>query len=161
MKKESLWITQRDLLAQRLARALILTIGILFLYLTSNYGKASFQNNMFSAHILGWILTVLGTSSLIFSHSQTIVIDPNLKQIRIDNHNFIFAANKTILFKNIEKTSVGFIGKASNGYMRYHVVLHLKSGKRIPIFIGFYPDASNKYAVEQRAKKIEELIHNS
>lgn len=134
----------------------LLLLGFFFLWKTWDVRNVS--DNYYAAFLLGWMLFGLGFFSVLFAREQRITIDAIGKKIEIENKTKFSNSVQVIRFAEIKEIGIGRIGSHANFTNFYHLRLHLKNGKVIPLFVGMYEDVMDKDALQNKKDRLEMLI---
>lgn len=134
----------------------LLLLGFFFLWKT--WDVRNISDNYYAAFLLGWMLFGLGLFSVLFAREQKITIDAVGKKIEIENKTKFSNSVQVIRFAEIKEIGIGRIGSHANFTNFYHLRLHLKNGKVIPLFVGMYEDVMDRNALQNKKEKLEMLI---
>lgn len=158
-----IWQIKSNPNKQRLLNAFLIAIGGLLIFGFSSQVDFSHFTNGTGGFLLGLLIFILGLVSIIVSYNEIITIDPNKKQITIVRVSRLGTKTLPILFSDIERVGIGFIGRASNIVLQnYYVNLHLKDGSNCPLFFPAYYDGRGDESVAQdRKAKIEQYLNLS
>lgn len=120
--------------------------------------------NATAAFWSGVLLLIIGVVGVLASGPQTITIDSQKRRIVVED-SFLLGAKKqrSILFSDIVRVGIGYLGKRSNGVTFYYLSLQLRSGQRYSLFAPgrFYPGASDRVTVEGWQHRLEDCIAQS
>jgi len=110
--------------------------------------------------LLGVLLLVIGVAGLVTSGRQTVVVDPALRRIKVDDSNFLGEKTRVIAFSEVTQVSVGYLGKRSNFVTWYYLALTLRSGEKYSLFSPgrFFKGASDRATVEGWRKRLEGYV---
>lgn len=94
--------------------------------------------------------------------SQSVVVDPQAREITIEDKNLFGTKRRKIRFIEITGTGVGFLGKKSNFTTFYYVLLQLRNGEEYSLFAPgrFYKGATNRSVVEGWRQRLESYIRS-
>ena len=107
------------------------------------------------------LLLVIGAAGLLVSGTQTVVVDPALRRIVVEDKTVLSGTKRReIAFGEVTAVSIGYLGKRSNFMQTYYLVLKLTSGQEYPLFAPgrFYPGASSRTTVETWRRRLQEYI---
>ena len=155
------WKAESNPVKQSALSAVCLTAGLALMF-----GFRSFHNyggNEFAGFSLGVLLSILGVWNLVTSGKQSITVDPNTRQIIVEDSFVITVRRCVILFSNVVGVSIGYFGKPSNAVTWYYLVLKLSNGKELSLFSPgrFYEGGSDRLTVESWQKRLEQYLgHN-
>ncbi len=127
------------------------------------FGFRSFHGsgtNEFAGFSLGVLLCILGVWNLVTSGKQSVTVDPNTRQIIVEESFVITVRRHAILFSNVVGVSIGYLGKSSNAVTWYYLVLKLSNGKEFSLFPPgrFYEGGSDRSTVESWQKRLEQYL---
>ncbi len=136
-----------------------LAVGSVVVGLVLMVGFRHFQgdSNVLAGFGLGVLLLVIGLAGLVTSGTQTVVVDPVLRRIVVDDRTLLGGKTREIAFGEVSDISVGYLGKKSNFVQTYYLVLKLTSGQEYPLFAPgrFYPGASSRATVESWRQRLK------
>jgi hypothetical protein len=110
---------------------------------------------------LGVLLLVLGVGGLLAIARQTVVVDPVMRRITIEDRRFLRGTTtKAIPFHDVVEVGIGSLGKRSNYVMWYYLNLKLRTGEAYPLFAAgrFYQGGSDRATVEGWRRRLEEYL---
>jgi hypothetical protein len=143
------------------AKQLALAIGCaavgLALAIGFRHSTGSVGSDAFAGFLLGVLLIVIGVAALLTSGRQTVVVDPLLRRITVEDATVLRTKNHTIPFSDVASVQIGFMGKKSNFVSFYYLRLKLHSGKDFSLFAPgrFFPGASDRSVVEGWKRRLE------
>ena len=136
----------------------VLAAGCIVAGLVLMAGFRHFQgdSNALAGFGLGVLLLVTGVVALVTGGTQTVVVDPVLRRIVVDDKTLLGAKTREIAFYEVSDISVGYLGKKSNFVQTYYLVLKLTDGREYPLFAPgrFYPGASSRATVESWRQRL-------
>lgn len=117
-------------------------------------------SNSLAGFLLGILLLIIGISALWVSGKQTVVIDPELRRIVIEDSNLFRTRKRSIPFIDVVDTAIGYLGKKSNHVSFYYIVLKLRSGEEYPLFPPgrFFEGGSDRSVMESRRRRLEQYL---
>lgn len=142
-KSESSGAKQTALAIGCVVVGLILAVG----FRTAGGGSSA---NSTAGMWLGVLLLAIGVPAFIMRGRQTIVVDPAIRRITVEDSTLFGAKKRTIPFSEISDIGIGYLGKRSNWVMIYYLILKLHDGEEYPLFAPgrFYEGSSDRSIVE-------------
>ena len=136
-----------------IAVGIILVIGF-------RHFDGSGMTNSLAGFLCGLLLLLIGVSAFLVSGKQTIVIEPQMRRIIVEDTNKLWIKRKLIRFSEIADTGIGYVGKKSNFVNFYCIILKLKSGEKYSLFSPgrFYDGGSDRSVMESRRQRLENSI---
>jgi hypothetical protein len=118
------------------------------------------MTNSLAGFLLGLLLLLIGISAFLTRGTQTIVIDPRMRHIVVEDTNQFRTKKRLIPFGDIVGTGIGYLGKKSNFVSFYYINLKLRSGEVYPLFAPgrFFDGGSDRSVMESRRQQLEEYI---
>jgi hypothetical protein len=118
------------------------------------------MTNSKAGFLLGLLLLIIGTIGLLMQGRQTVVIDPAAQSITIEDNTRFGTKRRLIGFHDIAEVGIGYLGKRSNYFTCYYLVLKLRNGEEYPLFAPgrFYEGASDRSIVEGWRLRLEKYI---
>ena len=152
------WTTQ-----SRRGRQTALAVGSLVAGLVLMIGFRDYHgdSNMLAGFLLGVLLLVIGAAGLVVGGTQTVIVDPILRRIVVEDKKTLGGATRReIGFGEVAGVSIGCLGKKSNFVRTYYLVLKLANGQEYPLFAPgrFYPGASDRSTVESWRRRLQEYM---
>ena len=139
-------------------------VGCTVVGLILAYGFRDFSgsSNALAGFLLGILLLVIGVAGFVVRGRQSVVVDPRMRDITIEDKNLFGTKRRKIRFIEIEGTGVGFLGKESNRVTFYYVLLKLRNGEEYSLFAPgrFYQGATDRHMVESWRQKLETCIRS-
>jgi hypothetical protein len=131
---------------------LVLTVGF------RNF--SGLGSNALAGFLLGILLLLIGVAGILFSGTQTVVIDPKTRRITISDSNRFHATKKVIPFSSVMDVSIGYLGKKSNFVTWYYLILKLRSGEDYSLFAPgrFFEGGSDRSVVESWKLRLEKYL---
>lgn len=145
-------------------RQTALALASLVVGLTLAYGFRHFDgsgmSNSLAGFLLGMLLLVIGLAGLLARGKQTIVVDPQMRRIVVEDAYLFGTRKKVIPFNEIVGTGIGFVGKKSNFVSFYYINLKLNNGAVYPLFSPgrFFEGGSDRSVMESRRQRLEACI---
>lgn len=118
------------------------------------------MTNSLAGFLLGLFLLILGILAFLAQGKQTIVIDPRMGRIVVEDTNRFRTKTRLIPLSDITDTGIGYLGKKSNFVNYYYIVLTLNSGEEYSLFAPgrFFDGGSDRSIMESRRQQLEEWI---
>ncbi|TAN39608.1 MAG: hypothetical protein EPN25_10895 [Nitrospirae bacterium] len=132
---------------------MILVIGF------RHFDSASMTNSL-AGFLLGLLLLLIGISAFLVRGKQTIVVDPRMRRIVVEDMNRFRTNKRVIPFSEIVDSGIGYLGRKSNYVTFYYINLRLRSGEDYPLFSPgrFFDGGSDREVMESRRLRLEEYI---
>lgn len=143
---------------QQLAISLIcLCAGALLVFSLHDYGASG--SNRQAGFLLGVVLLALGGATLAVGGSQSVVVDPQQRLIRIEDHRLIGNRQQTIAIADIRDIQVGCLQTRAQHALRYFLQLTLASGQTHTLFAPErdFPGASDPLVVAGWKERLDRL----
>ena len=117
-------------------------------------------SNSLAGFLLGILLLIIGICALWVSGKQTVVIDPGLRRIVVEDSNPFRTRKRSIPFIDVVDTAIGYLGKKSNQVSFYYIVLKLRSGEEYPLFPPgrFFEGGSDRSVMESRRQRLLQYL---
>jgi hypothetical protein len=141
-------------------RQTALAIGSLAVGLVLMVGFRHYHgdSNMLAGFLLGVMLLAIGAAGLLVSGTQTVVVDPVLRRIVVEDKTVLRGGKRReIAFGEVTGVSIGSLGKKSNFVQTYYLVLKLTNGQEYSLFAPgrFFPGASSRTTVEGWRQRLQ------
>lgn len=119
-------------------------------------------SNALAGFGLGLLLLFIGIAGLLAGGKQTVLVDPRLRRITIEDAGYFRKQVHRIPFQDIEEVGLGYLGKRSSQVECHYLVLHLRDGKSYPLFAPgrFYPGGDDRATVEGWRRRLEHAIED-
>jgi hypothetical protein len=116
--------------------------------------------NALAGFLLGVLLLVIAVAGLLVTGKQTVVVDPAMRRITVEDVNLLGAKERSIPFGDVVGVGVGFLGKRSNYVTWYYLALRLRDGKKYALFSPgrFFKGASDRSTVESWKQRLERYL---
>lgn len=116
--------------------------------------------NAMAGFVLGTLLSAIGVAGVLVSGEQTVVVDPNLRRITIEDSNRFRTKKRSIPFSTIDGISIGYIGKKANYVEWYYLVLKLRGGEEYSLFAPgrFFEGGSDRSTVVSWKQRLEQYL---
>jgi hypothetical protein len=153
-------VSQTWTMQSRRGRQTALAVGGLIAGLVLMVGFRDYHgdSNMLAGFLLGVLLLVIGGAGLMVGGTQTVVVDPVLRRIVVEDKKALGGTKRReIGFGEVTGISIGHLGKKSNFVQTYYLVLRLANGREYPLFAPgrFYPGASDRATVESWRQRLQ------
>ncbi|MBA3014427.1 MAG: hypothetical protein KKD63_01525 [Proteobacteria bacterium] len=111
---------------------------------------------------LGALLLTIGVVGIATTGIETVIIDPKMRRITIDDVRLIGTKRRAISFSDIVNIRIGYLGKASNFVQFYYLVLQLKGGEEYSLFSPGrgYDGAMDQSVVEGWRRRLQGYLQN-
>ena len=121
-----------------------------------------YSSNEVAAFYLGLLLLVLGIIGCLVTGRQTVIIDPQGRTIVVEDSNRFGGKKRVIMFSNITRVGIGYMGKASNYVQWYYLILTLQNGERYPLFSPgrFYEGSTDRGVVEGWQQRLQTYLNH-
>jgi hypothetical protein len=121
---------------------------------------SGFGTNTMAGFLLGMLLLFIGIAGFLLSGKQTVVVDPKVRRISIEDSNRFRTKKRLIPFGNVIDISIGYLGKRSNRVTWYYLVLKLRSGEEYPLLSPgrFFAGGSDRSTVASWKQRLEEYL---
>jgi hypothetical protein len=152
---QQMWTTKSSRMRQTALAIGSLAVGLVLMVGFRHYHGDS---NMLAGFLLGGMLLVIGAAGLLVSGTQTVVVDPLLRRIVVEDKTVLSGAKtREIAFGEVTGISIGYLGKKSNFVQTYYLVLKLTNGQECSLFAPgrFFPGASSRTTVEGWRQRLQ------
>ena len=119
------------------------------------------DSTMLAGFLLGVLLLVIGAAGLLVSGTQTVVVDPVLRRIVVEDKTVLSGAKRReIAFGEVTGIFIGYLGKKSNYVQTHYLVLKLTNGQEYPLFAPgrSYAGANSRATVEAWRQRLQEYM---
>ena len=139
-----------------------LVAGIAFMLAFRQFDGPGMTNSL-AGFLLGLLLLLIGVSAFLVRGKQTIVVDPAMRRIVVEDTNLFGTKKRLLPFSDIVHTGIGYLGKRSNFVNFYYINLKLRNGEEYPLFSPgrFFEGGSDRSVMEERRQRLEEYIKQS
>jgi hypothetical protein len=136
-----------------------LAAGIVFMIVFRHFDGTGMTNSL-AGFLLGLLLLLIGISAFLVRGKQTIVVDPRMRHIVVEDTNLFGTKKRLVPFSDIVHTGIGYLGKKSSFVNFYYINLKLRSGEEYPLFSPgrFFDGGSDRSVMEDRRQRLEEYI---
>jgi hypothetical protein len=143
---------------QQLVISLICLIaGAVLVFSLHDYGASG--SNRQAGFLLGVVLLALGGATLAAGGAQSVVVDPQQRLIRIEDHRLIGDRQQTIAIADIRDIQVGCLQTRAKHALRYFLQLTLADGQSRTLFAPErdFPGASDPQIVAGWKTRLDRL----
>jgi hypothetical protein len=118
------------------------------------------MTNSLAGFLLGLLLLLIGISAFLVRGKQTIAVDPQSRNIVVEDTNQFRTKKRLIPFSDIVDTGIGYLGRKSNYVIFYYIILKLRNGEEYPLFSPgrFFDGGSDRSVMESRRQRLEEYL---
>lgn len=156
VSSQGAWRTESRAGAQTAASLGLLGVGVglawAFRHAAPGFGQER------AAFLLGALLALVGAGLFVFGVTQAVVVDAGRRRIVVERRTRFERTDLEIPFTDIDALSVEEQGDREGGSVRYFVAARLRSGRQVPLFLGFYEGAHSKAAMEDRRQRIADSL---
>jgi len=107
---------------------------------------------------LGLLIFVISLATLVIGGKQIISVDPRRRLVEIQAISRFGTKRCLIAFSQISDVSLGELGDKEGGSISYHVVLNLKDGKEVALFVGAFEGTYERHVMDSRRRRLSEYI---
>jgi hypothetical protein len=142
------WTTQDSRVRQTALAIGVVVVGLVLMVGFRHYHG---DTNMLAGFLLGALLLVIGAAGLLVSGTQTVVVDPALRRIVVED--------KTVL-SGAKRRETGFGEVSGISKQTYYLVLKLTSGQEYSLFARgrFYAGANSRATVETWRQRLQGYV---
>jgi hypothetical protein len=153
------WISQSHQGRQNALSLLCIAAGLVLLISFRHHIHSATANEL-AGLLLGALIFIIGIAAIATTGKQTIVVDPLTMKITITDETRFRKKVRSIPFKDIVHTGIGYLGKRSNFVNFYYLVLKLRTGEEYPLFSPgrFYHGTSDRGIVEGWQQRLESYL---
>ena len=126
------WTIQSNTRDTKLASAGFAALGCLFLWLTSRLPSSAEDTGVLAAFWLGVLLLAIGAGVFLFIEDVVLSIDEARKTLTVTRQSRAGTHVSSLGFADVGSVDVASIGRSHRGVVTHHLVLVMKSGKRVP-----------------------------
>jgi hypothetical protein len=139
-----------------------IAVGMILLIGFRHFDGSGMTNSL-AGFLGGLLLLLIGVSAFLVSGKQTIVVDPQMRRIVVEDKNKFGIKRRLIRFSEITDTGIGYIGKRSNFINFYYIILTLDSGEKYSLFSPgrFHDGGSDRSVMESRRQRLESCIRQA
>jgi hypothetical protein len=116
------------------------------------------QTTSTSTLFLGFLILVISLATLVIGGKQIVSVDPRRRLVEIQTISRFGTKRQLIAFSQISDVSLGELGDKEGGSISYHVVLNLKDGKEVAIFVGAFEGIYERNVMDGRRHRLNEYL---
>ena len=152
------WISQNNPGKQIVVSLACVAAGLVLMIGFRDFRGAG--SNAMAGFLLGVLLLVIGAPGILMSGKQTVVVDPGVRRITVEESNRFRTKKRSIPFSDVVGISIGYLGKRSNNVGWYYLVLKLKTGEEYPLFAPgrFFEGGSDRSTVLSWKQRLEQYL---
>ena len=152
----SVWTMESSQRMQALYGIVGVIVGIVLIFGSRIQGLEILTSN--SAFLLGLIIFVISLAALVIGGKQIILVDPRRKLVELQTLSRLGTKKRLIPFSQISDASIAELGDKEGGSISFHVVLKLKNGKEVALFLGAFEGTYNQQMMEARCHRLNEYL---
>jgi hypothetical protein len=151
------WKTRSNNRQQLVISLICLIAGAALAFSLHDYGPSG--SNRQAGFLLGVVLLALGGATLAAGGTQSVVVDPQQRLIRIEDHRLIGERRQTIAIADIRDIQVGCLQTRAKHALRYFLQLTLADGQSHILFAPErdFPGASDPKIVAGWKERLDRL----
>jgi hypothetical protein len=107
---------------------------------------------------LGLLILVICLATLVSGGKQVISVDPRRRLVEIQTLSRLGTKRRLIPFSQISDVSIGELGDQEGGSISYYVVLNLKDGKEVALFLGAFEGIYERQAMDARRRRLNDYL---
>ena len=111
-----------------------------------------------AALFLGLLVLVVSLATLVIGGKQIISVDPRRRLVEIQTVSRFGTTRRLIAFSQISDVSLGELGDKEGGSISYHLVLNLKDGKEVALFVGVFEGIYERHVMDGRRHRLDEYL---
>lgn len=128
----SIWETRSNGRQQALLSIGCLAVGVLLVGLL--YRAAPGDSNAQAGFWFGVVLLAIGGATLIAQANQRVMVDPQLREICIEDRRLFGRQLRCIAFADVQAVQVAYLRTRTNTAIRYFLQLQLQDGEFYTLF---------------------------
>lgn len=153
------WKIENNPKTQIAASLALLATGFFSVWLCRNAPfDFSEVNEITAGLLLGGMLIISGIGGMLFSGKSVIVVNPETREIVIENSNRFGKKLNKIPFDRIRKTFVSTLGSGGDEYGTFYVGLALRDGKDFPLFVGIFDGIWDEPSANEKKRRLDSLL---
>ena len=153
MLSREVWKTESQAGRQTLAAVGMCAVGLILVVWLRHFEGPGFTDSR-AGFLLGILLLVVGIGTFLAGAKQVIVVEPRSRRVVVERVSLLGSRRTEVQFSEIAGVDVEELGDTEGGSVSYHLAVKLKSGKELPLFLGFFEGAHSKAVVEARREKL-------
>jgi hypothetical protein len=140
----SAWRVESDPVSQMVFAAVCTLVGLALVFFFffergDGDGGAPFPSVRHAVPALGVLMLAVGVWLAVKGGKTTVAVHPLRRLIVIERQSRWSSSRQTVPFGDIVSFQLGQSGDSEGGNIAYHVVMTLRSGPPINLFVGFFP----------------------
>jgi hypothetical protein len=152
----SVWITESSQGMQAAFGVVGAMVGGAFIF--GSRIQSLEQTTSTSTLFLGFLILVISLATLVIGGKQIVSVDPRRRLVEIQTISRFGTKRQLIAFSQISDVSLGELGDKEGGSISYHVVLNLKDGKEVAIFVGAFEGIYERNVMDGRRHRLNEYL---
>ena len=152
----SVWITESSRGMQAAYGVIGAIVGGAFVF--GSRIQSLGQPTSTAALLLGLLILVISLATLVIGGKQIISVDPRRRLVEIQTVSRFGTKRRLIAFSQISDVSLGELGDKEGGSISYHVVLNLKDGKEVALFVGAFEGTYERHVMDGHRRRLNEYL---
>jgi hypothetical protein len=152
----SVWTTESSQGMQSVYSIVGVIVGSVFVFGSRIQGLEKMTST--SVFFLGLLIFLISLAALVIGGKQIISVDPRRRLVEIQTLSRLGTKRRLIPFSQISGVSIGELGDQEGGSISYHVVLELKDGKEVALFLGAFEGAYERQTMDARRRRLNEYL---
>ena len=137
---------------------IVLVVGLTLAIGFRGFDSSGLTNSL-AGFLLGLLLLLIGTGTLLLGGKRTVSVDPEARRILIEDAARFRQKKRSIAFDEVDEVNVDSLGDKEGGSISYDVVLKLKMGETVSLFRPAYFEGTwDRSVMENRRRRLEELL---
>ena len=137
---------------------IVLVVGLILAIGFRDFDSSGLTNSL-AGFLLGLLLLLIGTGTLLMGGKRSIVVDPEARRILIEDASRFGRKKRSIAFDEVGEVYVDSLGDKEGGSISYDVFLKLKKGETVSLFRPAYFEGTwEKSVMEDRCRRLEEYL---
>jgi hypothetical protein len=153
MPSREVWKTESQVGRQAFAAVGMCAVGLALVIWLRHFEGPGLTDSR-AGFLLGVLLLVVGVGMFVVGGKQVIVVEPRSRRVIVERASLLGTKRTEVQFGDIAGVEVEELGDTEGGSISYHLAVKLKSGKELPLFLGFFEGTHSKAAVEARREKL-------
>lgn len=124
------------------------------------YGPIPRSSDAQAGFWFGMLLLVLGATTLVANARQIVIVDPLLREIRIEDRRVFGRRSRRIPFADVNEVEVAYLRTRKEIAIRYYLQLQLRGGEAYALFAPerVFSGASDPAVVTQWQARLKGLL---
>ena len=137
---------------------IVLVVGLTLAIGFRDFDSSGLTNSL-AGFLLGLLLLLIGTGTLLLGGKRTVSVDPEARRVLIEDASRFGQKERSIAFDEVGEVYVDSLGDKEGGSISYDVVLKLTSGEAVSLFRPAYFEGTwNRSVMESRCRRLEEYL---